>query len=129
MWCCKRRIVMSRYLRWLLACLALAATLPYVSAQSAPQEQTSSGRPETATAASSAFIPLPKSCGGGLPVGANVPACCMFGYVFIDGQAVSGAKVTITSALQSVDAWTEQGPDSPLPYYRTSLSGQPLNAQ
>src|SRR5690349_13613012 len=78
---------------------------------------------------SSPFVPLPKSCGGGLPPGASIPTCCMFGYVFIDGQPVAGAKVTITSAHGSVEEWTDVGPDSPLPYYRTSLSDPPLSVQ
>jgi hypothetical protein len=53
----------------------------------------------------------------------------MFGYVFIDGQAVAGAKVTITSSQDTEELWTEEGPDSTQPYYRTSLSTAPLSAQ
>jgi DNA-binding beta-propeller fold protein YncE len=68
-------------------------------------------------------------CGGGLPPGEGVPVCCMFGYVFIDGQAVQGAKVTISSAHGSVELWTDFGPNSTQPYYRTSLSDPPLSMQ
>jgi hypothetical protein len=77
------------------------------------------------------LIPLPRSCGGGLPPGQAGAVCCMFGYVVIDGQAVAGAKVTITNTAngKSEEAWTEDGPNSPQPYYRISLSDPPLNAQ
>jgi sugar lactone lactonase YvrE len=113
---------MVRHLRLLLALVCLAGLLPLVRPQIAPAAQ-------TAAPAASALIALPGSCGGGLPPGANVPVCCMFGYVFIDGQAVEGAKVTIISAHGKVETWTATGPDSPQPYYRTSLSAAPLSAQ
>jgi len=83
----------------------------------------------TATNQQNTLVPLPKSCGGGLPPGASVPACCLFGYVFIDGQTVSGAKITITNARGQVEDWTGEGPDSTLPYYRLSLSDAPLAVQ
>lgn len=72
------------------------------------------------------LAPLPKSCGGGLPPGASVPACCLFGYVFLDGEAVAGAKVTVTNVRGQAEDWTAAGPDSPLPYFRLSLSEAPL---
>lgn len=83
----------------------------------------------TAATPSAPLVPLPKSCGGGLPAGDSAPACCMFGYVFIDGQPVDGAKVTITSDHGRIEEWTSTGPDSTQPYFRTSLSDPPLRAQ
>jgi hypothetical protein len=114
-----------------LTLICLALWLPPALPPLTMREQTAH-TPHSSTippSSASALIPLPRSCGGGLPPGANVPVCCMFGYVFIGGQAVAGAKVTITSPHGSVEVWTEQGPDSPQPYYRTSLSDPPLSAQ
>lgn len=74
------------------------------------------------------LIPLPKSCVGGLPPGEGDPACCLFGYVFVDGQPVAGARVTVTTAGGAVEDWTGEGPDSSLPYFRLSLSDPPLSA-
>lgn len=60
--------------------------------------------------------------------GEGVAACCMFGYVYLDGVAVAGAKVTITSAHGSMETWTSTNNlDNPDPYYRLSLSGEPLS--
>ena len=88
---------MFHHFRLLLAWIALVAILPYTPAQAVPQTlAASSHQANNISSTASPFVPLPKSCGGGLPAGANVPVCCMFGYVFIDGQAVAGAKVTIT---------------------------------
>jgi DNA-binding beta-propeller fold protein YncE len=75
------------------------------------------------------LTPLPIGCIGGLPPGAGVPTCCMFGYVLIDGQAVAGARVTVTSAHGSVTLWTSSGAGSAQPYYRVSLSDAPLSVQ
>jgi hypothetical protein len=77
------------------------------------------------------LIPLPRGCGGGLPPGQAGAVCCMFGYVLVDGQAVAGARVTITNTAngKSEEVWTEYGPNSPQPYYGISLSDPPLSAQ
>ncbi|HEU4322360.1 MAG TPA: clostripain-related cysteine peptidase [Roseiflexaceae bacterium] len=75
------------------------------------------------------LIPLPTSCIGGLPPGAGVPTCCVFGYVLMDGQAVAGARVTISSAHGSQTLWTAPGAGSVQPYYRASLSDTPLLVQ
>jgi tripartite motif-containing protein 71 len=107
--------------RTLVVCL-LCSLLHFGSPPAALAE------PSPPAAATSSLVPLPKSCGGGLPPGAAAPACCLFGYVFIDGQAVAGAKVTVIRARDRLEDWTVAGPDSPLPYYRLSLSGAPLNA-
>ncbi|GAB4207812.1 MAG: clostripain-related cysteine peptidase [Roseiflexaceae bacterium] len=75
------------------------------------------------------LIPLPASCIGGLPPGGGVPTCCVFGYVLMDGQAVAGARVTISSARGSQTLWTAIGAGSTQPYYRASLSDAPLLVQ
>lgn len=114
---------MHPYFRTLLALLISICVLP----QNVPlrvQAQT-----DGIVMPMSELVPLPKSCGGGLPPEASIPVCCIFGYVFIDGEAVGGAKVTITSDHGSFELWTEEGPDSPQPYYRTSLSDAPLSVQ
>lgn len=106
----------------LLFCILLSMSLLHFLA--VPQKARAQ-EPATVEGAA-ALVPLPKSCGGGLPPGASVPACCLFGYVFIDGEAVSGAKVTVISSSGRVEDWTAEGPDSSLPYYRLSLSDAPL---
>ncbi|NNJ11188.1 PKD domain-containing protein [Chloroflexales bacterium ZM16-3] len=87
--------------------------------------------PAQAAAPVDALAPLPKGCGGGLPPNADAPVCCMFGYVFMDGQPVSDAYVLVyvPGTDRSVGAWTALGPDSDQPYFRLSLSGAPLSLQ
>lgn len=80
------------------------------------------------SAADSSLIPLPRRCGGFLPPDAGAAACCLFGYVFIDGKAVEGARVTLSTPRGSRTAWTERASDSPSPYYSTDLSSAPLSA-
>lgn len=82
-----------------------------------------------AEGASSSLRPLPGSCGGGLPPDASVPVCCMFGYVIIDGQAVAGATVTITSAHGTRSYTTDYALIQDQPTYRMDLSSAPLSAQ
>lgn len=80
--------------------------------------------------ASNVFEPLPGSCVGGLPGSNGTPACCMFGYVFLDGVAVAGARIRISNQHnQSVDVWTAYGPHSDQPYYQISLTDGPLSMQ
>lgn len=117
---------MNRRIYVLLILASLCGLLPLTAARAVPQSKPAQATP---TDAPSPFVPLPKSCGGGLPPGTSIPTCCMFGYVFIDGQPVAGAKVTITSNHGSIEVWTDTAPDSPLPYYRTSLSDAPLSVQ
>ena len=114
---------------WVLICVVLSVT--HVPSRLVAQTETISRSAifSLPSSSESGVITLPKSCGGGLPPGASVPACCMFGYVFIGGRAVEGAHVTISGSRGSVETWTERGPDSPLPYYRTSLSDAPLSAE
>ena len=111
-----------------VCCVGLLFTaLPQATVRATP-----ASAPSTAilpSAAPTDLMPLPSSCGRGLPPGTSVPACCIFGYVFIDGQAVAGAKVTITSPHGMIEAWTGYSPGNPDPYYRTSLSDAPASVQ
>src|SRR5262245_34326889 len=129
MMCDKERTMRYRnrllLLVFLFGLLIFAPPHPVRPAQATPPRPA----PATAPTVSSALVPLPNSCGGGLPPGEGTPVCCMFGYIFIDGQAVAGARVTISSAHGNVEVWTDYSSDSPQPYYRTSLSAAPLSAQ
>lgn len=77
------------------------------------------------------LVPLPKGCGGGLPPGNGSTVCCVSGYVFLDGKPIAGAEVSISNQRTGgrVIIWTEYGPDSDQPYFRTSLHAMPLNTQ
>lgn len=79
--------------------------------------------------ADGSLVPLAKRCGSTLPPGAGVPVCCMFGYVFADGEPVAGAKVTITIGDRRLEVWTELQDDNSEPYYKVDLSSTPLNTQ
>jgi hypothetical protein len=94
-----------------------------VAAQAAP------GATPATPLSSSALIPLPARCGGTLPPSAGVPACCVSGYVLIEGQPVANAEVTITSPRGTAVFWTQQRPNHPQPYYRASLSEEPLQVE
>ncbi len=75
----------------------------------------------------SPLIPL-KRCFYGGPSGTTGTVCCMSGYVILDGNAVAGAKITITSPHGSVVTWSVNVPGS-APFYSISLNNAPLNAQ
>jgi len=64
-------------------------------------------------------IPLPNTSGGGLPGG---EICCLVGYVYLDSQPISGAKVTIESPHAVTQLWTEVHPNLQQPYYSLVLS-------
>lgn len=83
-----------------------------------------------AYAETSSVAPLPRRCGRILPPDSGDPACCMFGYVFLDGQPVEGARVTVSipTSQEPRVVWTELGSDSPQPYYSLDLSAAPLRA-
>lgn len=106
-------------LRPLLALLTLLALLP--SNQLIP--------PATVAAATTP-VSLPRKCGTGLPSGTADAACCMFGYVFADGQPVADAVVEVfnprTNGTLTVATMSSPGNDAP--YYSVSLSDAPLSA-
>ena len=75
--------------------------------------------------------PLPGGCGRVTPPGAPEPTCCINGMVIIDGQAVAGAAVTITTDQgDRLTTFTQvyPGPDAQ-PIYRLSLSAPPLTVE
>jgi DNA-binding beta-propeller fold protein YncE len=75
--------------------------------------------------------PLPGGCGRVTPPGAPEPTCCISGVVIMDGAAIAGAEVEISSARGARLAMFTQVYDAsePRPYYRFSLSAAPLNIQ
>lgn len=94
----------------------------------APPGRPAQAAPEVAEAAG--LVPLPKGCGAGLPPGEQGEACCLFGYVILDGVAVESARVEIINlsdpASETLTLWSAPGPDSEQPYFRAGLSGEPL---
>lgn len=75
--------------------------------------------------------PLPDGCIDAVPPREPVPACCVSGYVFVDGVIVDGAEVTIESTHGQVTIYTQKHLGRPKlpPYYRTSLSDSPLKVK
>ncbi len=75
-------------------------------------------------------IALPRGCGGVTPGSGATPVCCVSGYVWVDGQAVEGASVTISSSEgRSLTVLTANVPESTQPYYHAALSLPPLDVQ
>ena len=75
-------------------------------------------------------IALPRGCGSVTPGSGAAPVCCVSGYVWVDGQAVEGASVTISAADgHSLTVLTAYVPESAQPYYRAALSLPPLEVQ
>lgn len=72
-------------------------------------------------------IPLPRGCGSVTPPGQTLAACCVSGFVYIDGEPVAGAEVTITRGGASVVVYTQvySGTES-RPYFAANLSSEPL---
>lgn len=109
---------MQRLLKPLLIAAALAVFLPLtMSALAMPL-----ALPED----ESVFPPLPRSCASGLSPGASIPVSCLFGYVYLNGKAIFGAKVTVISEQGRAEVQTREGPDSSQPYFHLSLSDKPL---
>ncbi|MBN1178919.1 MAG: PKD domain-containing protein [Anaerolineae bacterium] len=103
----------SRLALVVLLCTTLA--LPARAAVPAPARETATTPP-----------PLPRSCGFSTPGG----VCCVFGYVYLDDEAIQGAQVTLTTpAGASVTVTTTYAVDNPAPYYSASLSAAPLNVE
>jgi hypothetical protein len=70
------------------------------------------------------FDPLPPGCIGGTPAGEEAPVCCISGFVFVDGQPVAGAEVTIaTAGGEIINVTTELRVGmEPRPFYALDLS-------
>ncbi len=74
-------------------------------------------------------IPLPPGCIDGTPTGGDIPVCCIKGLVMLNGEAVSGATVTIQSSSGSLQLFTQRHTgDEDRPYYRAPLSTAPISA-
>ncbi len=73
-------------------------------------------------------LPLPRECGGVNPPGEPEPACCVYGYVYLDGAPVSGATVSIQGPGGVQTAVTALGEGSDEPYFAASLSDAPVSA-
>lgn len=104
-----------------MRCIQLCLTLALLAVLLPPP-------PAQLHAAQEHYVALPRRCPGILPPDAGQSACCMFGYVYLDGQAVAGSRVTITTPQGTQTVWTEVGSDSPTPYYSVDLSSAPLRA-
>lgn len=123
-----------RLLVTLAACSLLVASFaPHVIAAVARVPAPPGGQPLAAdlTQLSTAGLTALSGCARVLPPNEGVPACCMFGYVFLDGEPVAGARVTITSGANgaSTTTFTEDSPNSAQPSFRANLSRAPLSAQ
>jgi streptogramin lyase len=76
-------------------------------------------------------VPLPRGCGGVTPPGGSIATCCLNGRVYVDGEAVAGADVIITSPrgdrFSTVTRIISVASGSP--YYELNLNSAPLNIQ
>lgn len=72
--------------------------------------------------------PMPHDCDGVTPTDEDPPACCIYGYVFYDGEPVGGAAVTVQGPGGSQAVTTGSGGLSDEPYFATSLSDDPIAA-
>lgn len=105
------------------------------NAPSTASAQPSSGEtaimPADGEPATTTVMPLPRGCGSVTPPGQTLAACCISGFVYIDGEPVAGAEVTITSPRNAqVVLYTQvySGTES-RPFYQLSLSAEPLVVQ
>ncbi|MBN1890500.1 MAG: hypothetical protein JW850_21080 [Thermoflexales bacterium] len=71
-------------------------------------------------------VPLPRLCGVVTPPGHEPPPCCMFGYVYYQDKAVTGASVRIDGPSGVLTATTAVGISSADPHYGVDLSSAPL---
>lgn len=73
--------------------------------------------------------PLPPGCINGTPVGGEIPVCCINGMVFLNGESVSGAVVTMQSSNGALQVITQRHTgDDNRPYYRAPISTAPISA-
>jgi sugar lactone lactonase YvrE len=112
--------------------LRLLTLLVLVLSAIAPRPVLVSARNQLAvTASAPAVQPLPRGCGGVTGPGETTAACCVSGFVYVDGQPVSGAEVQIEDQYGNQVTLITQpydGTDTH-PYYRVSLSAPPLRVQ
>ena len=68
--------------------------------------------------------PLPGGCIGNTPAGSDALVCCISGFVFLNGQKISNAQVTIVDKVGTLtQAPTEVHDSANGPYYRINLAG------
>ncbi len=72
-------------------------------------------------------VPLPRHCDGVTPPGIADP-CCMYGYIYFNGQAVAGVQVHIQAEHGYRDTVTAPGLSSGTPYYMFDLASPPISA-
>lgn len=85
---------------------------------------------ETVVETEEEIFPLPPGCIDGIPPGGEIPVCCIKGRVYINGESVAGAIMTIQSDKGSIQVISQLHPgDEERPYYRAPLSSAPLNAE
>ena len=79
-------------------------------------------------AADTTVVPLPGGCGGVSPGGERLAACCVSGFVYMDGLPVAGAEIQISNARgdRAVQFTHIYSGTEARPYYRVSLSVAPL---
>ncbi|MCE7979756.1 MAG: 6-bladed beta-propeller [Caldilinea sp. CFX5] len=99
------------------------STLSITLASASDQQQ-----PTTAT---DNAVPLPGGCVNVTPPGSTTPpACCISGYVYLDGKPIAGAKIIIqetkTTSRHMSAVHTEKYEDADSPYYRLDLTATPL---
>lgn len=81
----------------------------------------------TSSATPFAAPPLPVSCSGGdTPIAYDNDVCCVSGYVYMDGQVVSGASVTLTYQSHSVVVSTSASAGSNVAFFSSRLDLPPL---
>jgi PKD repeat protein len=72
-------------------------------------------------------VPMPHDCDGFTPPGGDLPACCVYGYVYYNGVPVIGADVQIESLSGTLSITTDIGIFSTTPYYAADLDISPLS--
>ncbi|HEY0604790.1 MAG TPA: clostripain-related cysteine peptidase [Herpetosiphonaceae bacterium] len=112
-------------LRVMMLFLIIGSTTPSIR-QHAPDTHAAHA---AASAVAPTVDPLPGGCGRVTPGGDPEAACCISGYVFMDGDVVAGAEVQIESPRgDKVTVFTQvYSGTSTLPFYQISLSAPPLN--
>src|SRR5262245_36819936 len=91
----------SRLLTSLLVMLVVLTS--FAAVPFAPEQVSANARdsytpvPPAQTSTDEETFPLPKGCGGVTPPGDPEAACCLSGFVYIDGQIVAGAEVRVQS--------------------------------
>ncbi len=95
-----------------------------LSAQAASNQVTTAATAISSPGGQTNVDPLPGGCINGTPAGEDPPICCMSGLVFVNGQPVSGAEVSISDAqgvVAQVQTYLHTEADT-APYYQVDLT-------